>query len=277
MYEIRPGLYGDTVVEKLYDDAEKGKYCHIIYEDGLRKKHEDKLRAEINALAVEVERQIKSGTFLTPKQLEKYRQYFVLDVESIENRKPGDTSAKKKGRKSKKAKILSFREDYKKTDHAMDQCGFFVLVSSKKITAEEAIDIYSKRDRVEKVFLALKPFLGMDCLGAHSTDSIHIRTFIWLLASILYTKIFTFTSDLRANERNRKKYSTQSIFAILRHIKATFNEVTMKYKCTFLMNKENRKLFEAFGISENDVYEFGASLDCDIEIMEEDAVEIVEP
>ena len=267
LYEIRPGVYGDTVEERLYPNDKKERYCHIIYNDNLRKSHEAQLRAEIAGLALEIENHIKRKTAFTSKQLEKYSQYYALDLEPV-------VKKNSRGKESIKSIITGFREDYKKIDHAMAQCGFFVLISSKKMTVKEALEIYSKRDRVEKVFLALKSFLGMDCFSAHSSESIHIRSLIWFIATVIYTSIFSMTSSLRANERNKKRYSTEGIIELLKHVKTIFNLVTLKYNSAFKMCKENRKIFESFGITEFDVYEFASSIDFERDIVEESGWEL---
>ena len=67
------------------------------------------------------------------------------------------------------------------------KCGMYVLVSSEKITAQQAIDAYSKRDCVEKMFEALKSHMGMDKIGVSSEEAMHGKGLVWFVASILYS------------------------------------------------------------------------------------------
>lgn len=75
--------------------------------------------------------------------------------------------------------------------------GFRILVSSEKMDTREAMEAYSKRDCVEKVFSALKSTLGMEKIGVYSDDSIHTKMLIWFLAAILHSLIFNRTMELR--------------------------------------------------------------------------------
>lgn len=264
LYEIERGTYGDIVEEKLFDKDDISHFCHIIYDEHLRYPHETKLRGLIAGLEEEIKFHIKSGTKFTQNQLKKYREFFVLKTDWV------FTEKRKKVNKSTKTVITGYRKDYRKIDHATKQCGFFVLISSKKIAVAEAIQIYRKRDIVEKTFLRLKSFLGMSCYRGHSAKSIQIRSLIWFLAAIIYSKLFSSTTELRANERNRKKYSGQAIIQALQHVKTIANLATMKYNKAYKLDKDIRLIFEAFGISENEVYEFAASIDLDLEMGSDD-------
>ena len=44
----------------------------------------------------------------------------------------------------------------------IDKLGFFVIITSKEMSASEALDIYRKRDSVEKIFRMLKTGLEYD-------------------------------------------------------------------------------------------------------------------
>ena len=259
-YEIDVGLYGMTTLEPLFDDDEHGRYCHIIYAESLRGKHEAKLRISISDLATEIQNHIKRGTAFTEKGLNKFREFHNITVEPVVDNKNG------KNRAHAKFKIVSFEENFDKIDRATAKCGFFVLVSAHKMTAAQALGKYKKRERVETIFMILKSFLGMDCLRAHSANSIQIRTFIWFIATIIYSEMFTYTEPLRKNEQNVKRYTNQAIIVTMRHVKAIFNYISKEYSKGFKLDKNKRKIFECFGINENDVYEFASSLDCTISL-----------
>ena len=52
--------------------------------------------------------------------------------------------------------LISFRRKEKEIEKELDYCGYFVLVSSEKMTAEEALTKYRHRDTSEKQFLIEK-------------------------------------------------------------------------------------------------------------------------
>ena len=258
-YEIKVGTYGITVLEPLFDDDEHARYCHIIYAESLRRNHEDKLRTSISDLASEIQNHINRGTVFTEKGLNKYREFHSLTVEPVSN--SDDKNKNKNKSKHVKFKIVSFEEDIDKIDRATAKCGFFILVSARKMTAAQALEKYKKRDRIEKVFMILKSFLGVDCMRSHSDEAMQIRSLIFFLAAIMYSEIYTFTEPLRKNKRNTKRYTTQAIIVTMKHVQAVFSLIEKKYHSEFKIDKHTREIFECFGIAENDVYEFAYSLD----------------
>ena len=59
----------------------------------------------------------------------------------------------------------------------VDRLGFFVIVTSKKMSAQEALDIYRNRDSVEKIFRMLKSGLEYDTFLVHSQSSLEGNTY----------------------------------------------------------------------------------------------------
>lgn len=66
--------------------------------------------------------------------------------------------------------LISFRRKEKEIEKELDYCGYFVLVSSEKTTAEEALTKYRHRDASEKQFLIEKSFLGETVLFVFGKD-----------------------------------------------------------------------------------------------------------
>ena len=50
-------------------------------------------------------------------------------------------------------------------------CGYFSIVTSERMTAKEAIDLYKSRDASEKLFRGDKSYLGNSCLRVHSDEA----------------------------------------------------------------------------------------------------------
>ena len=87
-----------------------------------------------------------------------------------------------------------YLESYKRNEDVMqkeiDKLGFFVIVTSKEMTASEALDIYRKRDSVEKIFRMLKTGLEYDTFRVHSQDSLESKTYVMFIASIVRNYLF---------------------------------------------------------------------------------------
>ena len=73
----------------------------------------------------------------------------------------------------------------------------------------------------ECVFTSLKSSLGMDVIGVYSDDSIHGKSLIWFVASIMYALISICVSKQR--EKDRKNFTVPAVICSLREISADRN------------------------------------------------------
>lgn len=64
--------------------------------------------------------------------------------------------------------LISYKRNENVIQKKADRLGFFVIVTSKKMSAQEALDIYRNRDSVEKIFRMLKSGLEYDTFRVHS-------------------------------------------------------------------------------------------------------------
>ena len=80
-------------------------------------------------------------------------------------------------------------------DEEISLCGYFVIITSEKMTAAEAIDLYKSRDASEKLFRGDKSYLGNRSLRVHSTESAEAKIFIEFVALIIRNRIYTLLKD----------------------------------------------------------------------------------
>ena len=245
--------HGMTVPGKLFEGDSKQRYFHIMWNEDLARTHKAELYNHIDAKEAEIARYMAQKTRLSRDQVCNLSEFF-----GITTVKDGTITVKKKGRgKGTKDEpgyvITGYEREYEEIDAALNRCGFYILVSSQKMTAEEASGRYSKRDCVEKVFQALKSALGMDKYGVASDDSIHGKAMIWFVASILHAVIFDKTAGLRVN--NRKEYSLPAIIDQLEMIPADKNLTTGKYVRRYAPTKKQTNILKAFGMTYDDIDE----------------------
>ena len=60
----------------------------------------------------------------------------------------------------------------------LELCGYFAIISSEKMDAKDAINLYKSRDVSEKVFRADKSYLGNHCLRVASEEAASNKIFI---------------------------------------------------------------------------------------------------
>mgnify|MGYP002247684289 CR=1 FL=1 len=73
----------------------------------------------------------------------------------------------------------------------LELCGYFAIISSEKMDAKDAINLYKSRDVSEKVFRADKTYLGNHCLRVASEEAASNKIFIGFLALIIRCRIYT--------------------------------------------------------------------------------------
>lgn len=83
------------------------------------------------------------------------------------------------------------RERYDVIDKEIKLCGYFVIITSDKMSAEEALDLYKSRDASEKLFRGDKSYLGNKSFRVHTTESAVNKLFIEFVALIIRNKFYT--------------------------------------------------------------------------------------
>ena len=243
--------FGITVREKIFGRKnEPERSITIIWNQQLETNHRRMLYAVIESKRKELDVAIKRKTQYSKQELEAKFSLFTLSVIPT-----GTIEVKKKGRgNADKVELLqafiieNYSENDEKIDRALSHCGFRIMASSKEVTALESRVAYSKRDCVEKVFRSLKTSMGMDVIGVSCDDSIHGKSLIWFVASIIYSLLSSKLEHLRM--QNRKKYTVPAAVRSLDEITADRDLNTNKYTRRYQFDKQQKAILGAFNISE---------------------------
>ena len=241
-----------TVRGKLFDDDTEDSYFHIIWDPELELAHRSQLFNELNATEGRIKKAMERKTLLTADEIKKYECYFNLNCHE-----DGTLKVNQRGRGAGKTKNVAAYviDQYSRDDSAIksasDRCGYVVCVSDIITSAIEAIGAISKRDIVEKIFRALKSFLGMDKLGVYSESSMQTKSLIWFVAAILYSLIFNKTEKLRV--KNKKNYTMPCIIDYLEEITADRDLDTGKYKRRYKLVKCQREILDCFKLTDADI------------------------
>ncbi len=251
--------FGKVFREKLFPDSDIESYVYLIFDKRLENEHRNALLNKIRLQTAEMERAIERKTKLTAGNLKKYC-LFSLGLELSET-----IIAPKRGPGAAKVEqpsyvIKCYREDNEKIKKEFSFCGFFILASSELMKVPEALTAYSRRDSVEKVFQCLKGFLGMDKYGVHSEASMHGKSFLWFLASVLRSHISNKLGDLRASSGDRKTYTTPASLDSLAAIQADKNLSTGKYERRYSLTKKQKEICKALLIEQSLIDEIIANL-----------------
>ena len=147
-----------------------------------------------------------------------------------------------------------YLESYTKKDREIqkeiDRLGFFVIVTSKEMTASEALDIYRKRDNVEKIFRMLKTGLEYDTFRVHSQESLESKTYVMFIASIVRNHIFQGLKKLTEKENDKKSYTVPAAISELEKITIVKNSKDL-YIRRYGLTKKQKNILGQFNVTES--------------------------
>lgn len=164
---------------KAYDVTELGFRMRVhLYYDPLKAANDS---AALFRTVEKMEKEL-SEMDQAPDRWLHYDKYFFINVSSKDG-------------------TMSFRRNAAAIDKALAQCGFFAIAETdfKKTTAE-ILDIYRRRDVIEKSFDNLKNELDMNRLLIHSEAAAEGKTFVAFIALILRSQMMKTLSELMSKE-----------------------------------------------------------------------------
>ena len=168
----RHKVYGTTVKRKLFLTDEKERYFHIFHSSGKETKERENVEKAVENCAYFLEKK-KCSVYEVPNYLQ---YYFEPEY-------------------SKDGYFLMAREKRDVIERELRLCGYFVIITSQKMTAGEAIDLYRSRDASEKLFRGDKSYLGNKSIRVYSDESVSAKIFIEFVALIIRNRIYTKLRD----------------------------------------------------------------------------------
>lgn len=180
---------GTTVKRKLFADDKKDRFFHIYYDDGKKAAEREKFEARIDLMGKKLKEIM--GEAVRPGG--EFQKYFDLIFwhEGQEDEK--------------------FMSGVERTDVINEEiklCGYFVIVTSEKMTAAEALNLYKSRDDSEKTFRGDKSYLGAKCERVYSDESYETKIFIGFVATIIRNRIYTLLKEEVARIEKKQNYMT---------------------------------------------------------------------
>ena len=245
---------GTTVKHQLYPSDENDRYFHVFYDERKHTAERAKLEQDIDLMA----KQLKSWQGLQVRPTGKYAKYFDLIY----------------FHEGKEDEALSCaRERTDVIDQEIKLCGYFVIITSEKMTAEEALTLYKSRDSSEKLFRGDKSYLGDKAERVYGSESIDSKVFVEFVALIIRNRIYTCLKEEMM--KNDKKFNFMTVPAALREldkiemIKGLDNE----YRLDHAVTATQKAILNAFGMTAQDIKLKAKELSAELARIEEEAAE----
>jgi len=225
---------GKTVRHQLYPSDENERYFHIFYDERKHTAERAKLEQDIDLMA----KQLKSWEGMQVRPGKKYEKFF--DLIYYHEGKADEAFA-------------CARELTDAIDQEIKLCGYFVIITSAAMSAEEALTLYKSRDSSEKLFRGDKSYLGDKAERVYGSEAVDTKVFIEFIALIIRNKIYNCLKEEML--KNDKKFNFMTVPAALSElekiemVKGPDNE----YRLDHAVTKTQKEILNAFGMSTNDI------------------------
>ena len=224
-------VYGTTVKSKLYMTDDKDRYFHIYYNSARASAEENVVNAKIENMKKYLMRHVNQERFFGPA----YEKYFWLHYDQDSG-------------------VFIYPEE--KTgiiDEELNHCGYFVIITSEKMSAKEAIELYKSRDASEKLFRGDKSYLGDKSLRVYSEESATAKIFIEFVALIIRCRMYCALKDAVKEMETKPNYMT--VPAAIRELEKIemVRQLDGVYRLDHAVTATQKTILKAFGINADHV------------------------
>jgi transposase len=218
------GVYGTTVKGRLYHTDEKDRYFHIYHDVSKESVEWKALDAKIHQMTKFLNQHTNEAREFGPG----FHKYFELYYED------------------KTFLLASAKIDV--IEHEINLCGYFVIVTSKDMTAKEALRLYKSRDASEKLFRGDKSYLGNKSLRVYSDESASAKIFMEFIALIVRNRIYSCLKDEMNHLDKKPNYMTvPAAIKELEKIEMT-RQLDNVYRLDHAITATQKTILKAFGM-----------------------------
>jgi hypothetical protein len=159
---VRPGVYACSTHSRFYGVTTN---MHVYFNPELAERQ----RRDLYRLVEADEERLRQLEQLTKKEAKRYSARFKIQLAEDEK--------------------FTFERDYEKIDKSAGNCGFFCILSNTDTDSTGVLDIYRRKDVIEKGFDDLKNHIDMKRLRTHSGDTTDGKMFCAFIALIAISEI----------------------------------------------------------------------------------------
>ena len=245
-------VYGKTIEKKLFATDRKPRYIHLYHSADLEANEKRDVEKKINQLTsflrshINQFREFGSGL----------EQYFLLHYDEKaqkKEKKKTDSEKLKEGEREKptERKFIYFEEKAAVIELELALCGYFVIITSEKMNAKEALEIYKGRDASEKLFLSDKTFLGNHCLRVDSDESAASKIFIEFVALIIRNRMYNYLKEEKKKLDRKPNYMT--VPAAIRELDKIemARQLDGVYRFDHAITATQKTILKAFGLTDS--------------------------
>jgi len=222
-HRIKPSVYARCVHSRFYGVTTN---MHVFFDPDLAERQRNDLFRSVEA----DEEKLGQLEQLTKKETKRYGAHFSIRLAT-------DGS-------------FTFERDYEKIDKAAGSCGFFCILSSTSDDSTNVLDIYRRKDMIEKGFDDIKNHIDMKRMHTHSSDTTNGKMFCAFVALIAISEI----ANRITAKMKEKPIRKGELLLELEKIKVV--SLSDGRRLMNPVTKTQRGILTACGLSENDLVKY---------------------
>lgn len=232
------GVYGKTIRHKLYASDKKERYFHLYHSI-----------SKESAERIEIENRINQMTQYLKKYQNKVKE-FGPGFEKYFNLHYDEKS---------QAFILP-EERCSVVERELDLAGYFCIITSEKMSAKEAIELYKSRDVSEKLFRGDKSYLGNKSIRVYSEESARAKIFVEFVAMIVRCKMYIKLKE--EMKKLDKKLNYMTVPAAIKELEKIeiVRQLDNIYRLDHAVTANQKVILKAFGMDANSIKYFASEL-----------------
>ena len=142
------------IEKKLFGTDKKPRYIHLYHSSSLEADERGNVEKKINQLTAFLNSHINQFKDFGPGMETYFELYYDENAKKAEKKKKKDD--KESGTPARK--FVFFEEKMAVIELELKLCGYFVIVTSEKMTAKEALEIYKGRTYLKNCFYQTRHF-----------------------------------------------------------------------------------------------------------------------
>lgn len=221
-------VYGKTVFGRLYEDDVRDRYFHIYFNPSRQAGEREKLEQMLDKYKLMFKKhEGMEACFGKPCE-----EFFTLKYD-------------------RKHRFLYAEEKKDIIKRALNLCGYFCIVTSEEMTAEEALIKYKGRDISEKLFRADKSYIDSKSMRVHSSEAVSAKIFVEFVALIVRNRLYNLLKEAIIRMESDPKYMT--VPAALRELEKIEMVQRSKglYRLDHAITKKQKIILSSFGLDES--------------------------
>lgn len=232
------GVYGKTVKHRLYAGDKNERYFHLYHSISKESAERAGIENRLNQMTLYLKKYQNKVKEFGPG----FENYFNLHYDE------------------KTQAFVLPEERCSVVERELDLAGYFCIITSEKMSAKEAIELYKSRDTSEKLFRGDKSYLGNKSIRVYSEESARAKIFVEFVAMILRCKMYTKLKEEMKKLEKKPNYMT--VPAALKELEKIemVRQLDNVYRLDHAVTANQKTILNAFGLDANHIKYYASEL-----------------